>query len=50
VLTVRFHTNGGPATLTGQMHGDVTHALHEIGEDRDNRVLVLTGTGDYQQR
>jgi enoyl-CoA hydratase/carnithine racemase len=28
------------------MHGDFTRALYEIGEDRDNRVLVLTGTGD----
>jgi enoyl-CoA hydratase/carnithine racemase len=28
------------------MHGDFTRALYEIGEDGDNRVLVLTGTGD----
>jgi enoyl-CoA hydratase/carnithine racemase len=46
VLTLRFHTDGGPATFTGQMHTDFPRALAEIGEDRDNRVLVLTGTGD----
>ncbi|MDN3028349.1 enoyl-CoA hydratase/isomerase family protein [Streptomyces sp. S.PB5] len=46
VLTVRFHTDGGPATFTGEMHTDFPRALYEIGEDRDNRVLVLTGTGD----
>ena len=46
VLTLRFHTEGGPATFTGQMHTDFPRALYEIGEDRDNRVLVLTGTGD----
>jgi enoyl-CoA hydratase/carnithine racemase len=46
VLTLRFHTGGGPATFTGQMHSDLPRALYEIGEDRDNRVLVLTGTGD----
>jgi enoyl-CoA hydratase/carnithine racemase len=46
VLTVRFHTDGGPATFTGQMHGDFARALYEIGQDRDNGVLVLTGTGD----
>ena len=28
------------------MHTDFPRALYEIGEDRDNRVLVLTGTGD----
>ena len=46
VLTVRFHTDGGPATFTGQLHTDFPRALYEIGEDRGNRVLVLTGTGD----
>jgi enoyl-CoA hydratase/carnithine racemase len=46
VLTVRFHTDGGPATFTGQMHTDFPRALYEIGEDRDNRVMILTGTGD----
>ena len=46
VLTLRFHTEGGPATFTGQMHANFPRALCEIGEDRDNRVLVLTGTGD----
>ena len=46
VLTLRFHTEGGPATFTGQMHTDFPRALYEIGDDRDNRVLVLTGAGD----
>jgi enoyl-CoA hydratase/carnithine racemase len=46
VLTLRFHTEGGPAMFTGQMHTDFPRALYEIGEDRDNRVLVLTGAGD----
>jgi enoyl-CoA hydratase/carnithine racemase len=46
VLTLRFHTDDGPATFTGQVHTDIPRALYEIGADRDNRVLVLTGTGD----
>ncbi|MEY9965693.1 enoyl-CoA hydratase/carnithine racemase [Streptacidiphilus sp. MAP12-16] len=46
VLTVRFHSGDGPATFTGRLHTDFPKALYEIGEDRDNRVLVLTGTGD----
>lgn len=46
VLTVRFHTDGGPATFIGRMHTDLPRAVYEIGDDRDNRVLVLTGTGD----
>ena len=46
VLTLRFHTNGGPITFTGTTHHDLPKALTEIGDDRDNKVLVLTGTGD----
>jgi enoyl-CoA hydratase/carnithine racemase len=46
VLMLRFHTDGGPATFTGSMHTDLPRALGEIGNDRDNRVLLLTGTGD----
>lgn len=46
VLTVRFHTDGGPVIFTGQTHTDFPRALGDIAEDRDNKVLVITGTGD----
>ncbi|HEY2201548.1 MAG TPA: enoyl-CoA hydratase/isomerase family protein [Solirubrobacteraceae bacterium] len=46
VLTLRFHTNGGPATFTGTTHSDLPRLLEEIAFDRDNKVLVITGTGD----
>src|ERR1700756_5897999 len=46
VLTLRFHTNGGPATFTGTTHANLPRLLEEIAFDRDNRVLVITGTGD----
>jgi enoyl-CoA hydratase/carnithine racemase len=46
VLTLRFHTNGGAVTFTGQTHEDLPKALQEIALDADNKALVLTGTGD----
>jgi enoyl-CoA hydratase/carnithine racemase len=46
VLTLRFHTNGGPIAFTGTTHHELPKALAEIGDDRDNKVLVVTGTGD----
>jgi enoyl-CoA hydratase/carnithine racemase len=46
VLVVRFHTDGGPITFTGQTHQDLPRALEEIALDRENKALVLTGTGD----
>jgi hypothetical protein len=49
VLTLRFHTDGGPATFTGQMHTAFPRALYEIGEDRDHRGRVLTAYRGWQR-
>ena len=45
VLVMRFHTEGGSVVFTGQTHEDFPAALEELSLDRDNRALVLTGTG-----
>jgi len=46
VLTMRFHTGGGPIVFTGQTHEDLPSALEEVSLDQDNKALVITGTGD----
>jgi len=46
VLTLRFHTDGGPVTFTGPMHAALPRLLDHIAMDRDNQVLLITGTGD----
>ncbi len=46
ILLVRLHTNGGPVVYASQNHRDWCSAFHDIGMDRDNRVVILTGTGD----
>lgn len=46
VLTVRVHTNGGPITFTGPTHSQFPRVLEDVAFDRDNQVMVLTGTGD----
>jgi enoyl-CoA hydratase/carnithine racemase len=46
VLTVRLHTDGGPITFTGTTHAQFPRLLEDIAFDRDNHVMVLTGTGD----
>lgn len=33
--------------LTWQMYNDISSALHEAAEDKEVRVAVFTGTGDY---
>jgi enoyl-CoA hydratase/carnithine racemase len=46
VLTLRFHTGGKEHTFTGTTHHDFPRVIEDIAYDRDNKVLVLTGTGD----
>ncbi|WP_228001448.1 enoyl-CoA hydratase/isomerase family protein [Nocardia australiensis] len=46
ILTMRFHTDGGPIVFTGQTHEDLPHALEEIALDPDNKAMVLVGTSD----
>lgn len=46
VLTVRFHTDDGPVIFTGALHHQFPRALADISDDRGNKVLILTGTGD----
>jgi enoyl-CoA hydratase/carnithine racemase len=46
VLLLRFHTGGGPIVFTGQTHQDLPVAMEELSYDKDNRALVMTGTGD----
>jgi len=46
VLTMRFHTDGGPHTFDGTTHHDLPRLLDDVAFDTGNRVLVLTGTGD----
>src|SRR5712671_2112684 len=46
VLQVALHTNGGKLVFNGHAHEQFVGLFHAIGEDRDNRVVILTGTGD----
>jgi enoyl-CoA hydratase/carnithine racemase len=46
VLEVRFHTEGKKLVFNGHTHEQFLNLFHAIGEDRDNRVVILTGAGD----
>lgn len=46
VLEVRFHTDGGPLQWTLAPHRELPKIFRAISEDVDNRVVILTGTGD----
>jgi len=46
VLEVALHTDGGKLVFNGHTHEQFVELFHAIGEDRDNRVVILTGSGD----
>jgi enoyl-CoA hydratase/carnithine racemase len=45
VLVVEFHNNGGPLTFTAAAHTEVVDAFYRIAQDRDNKIVIITGAG-----
>ncbi|WP_216903796.1 enoyl-CoA hydratase/isomerase family protein, partial [Nocardia alni] len=46
ILELRMHTDGGPAEFSFAVHNAWAQAWLEIGNDPDNEVLIITGTGE----
>jgi enoyl-CoA hydratase/carnithine racemase len=46
VLEVALHTDGGTLVFDGHTHEQFVDLFHAIGSDPDNRVIILTGSGD----
>ena len=46
VLTMRMHTDGGPLIWGQSPHEELGPCFRNIGSDRSNKVVILTGTGD----
>src|SRR5246127_2430571 len=46
VLEVALHTDGGTLVFDGHIHEQFVDLFHAIGSDPDNRIVVLTGSGN----
>jgi enoyl-CoA hydratase/carnithine racemase len=46
VLEIALHTDGGKLIFNGHTHEQFVDLFHAVGADRENRVVILTGTGD----
>jgi len=46
ILQITFHTNGGPLQWGLLPHKEFTFAFADIGSDPENKVVIMTGTGD----
>ena len=45
VLIAEFHSNGGPFIMNAQAHSEFVDAFHRIGQDRANKIVIITGAG-----
>ena len=45
VLVAEFHSNNGPFTFTEQDHTEFVDAFYRIAQDRENKIVILTGAG-----
>ena len=46
ILQITFHTNGGPLQWGLHPHREFPETFRDIGSDPDNKVVIMTGTGD----
>ncbi|MEK7877903.1 MAG: enoyl-CoA hydratase/isomerase family protein, partial [Pseudomonadota bacterium] len=46
ILQMTLHTNGGPLQWDMEAQAEFARAFAEVGADPENRVIILTGTGD----
>lgn len=46
VLEAALHTDGGKLIFNGHTHEQFVELFHAIGGDPENRVVILTGSGD----
>lgn len=47
IIQVRMHYDDGPVVWSYQMHHALSELWTTIGHDRENEVLIFTGTGPY---
>ena len=43
VLVAEFHSDGGQFIMTAQSHTEFVDAFHRIGQDRANKIVIITG-------
>lgn len=46
VLEVALHTDGGTLVFNGYTHEQFVDLFHAVASDSENRVVILTGSGD----
>jgi enoyl-CoA hydratase/carnithine racemase len=46
ILLMTFHTDGGEFQWSRTAHEELPNLFRDVGADRGNRIVIMTGTGD----
>ncbi|MCU1460448.1 MAG: enoyl-CoA hydratase [Acidimicrobiales bacterium] len=46
IIELRLHTGDGPLVWGDGPHSELGHCFADVGADPENRVVIITGTGD----
>lgn len=46
ILTMTFHTNGGSLIWSAEAHEELAYCFADVGADRENKVVIMTGAGN----
>ncbi|GIS94234.1 MAG: hypothetical protein CM1200mP22_14710 [Dehalococcoidia bacterium] len=46
ILQMTFHTDDGPLNWGGVPHTEFSQVFVDVGSDPENRIIIMTGTGD----
>ena len=46
ILQISFHTNGGTLKWSAAPHAEFGACFNDIGSDPENKVIIMTGTGE----
>jgi enoyl-CoA hydratase/carnithine racemase len=46
ILQMRFHSKGKELLWGGRPHEEISYAFYDVARDRENKAVIITGTGD----
>ena len=46
ILELRVHTDGASLKWGANVHEELVYCFSDVGFDRQNKVIIITGTGD----
>src|ERR1700677_3656843 len=46
ILQMTFHSKGKELLWGGRPHEEISYAFYDVARDRDNKAVIITGTGE----